>query len=226
MKVFIGLLTWNNYLRHEMADSLKALMDYTNSKGIECNALRWERIRTDIARDNAIRQAWELKGDYLLMLDDDNPCRPDTITKLLEHKKDIVGALIPRRTPPHVPCIFKYDKNYKNGLGFKPYERHEIQKGLMEVDAIGMGCTLINVEAGKAIYDRFLESPFGLINEEYIDNGKTKLINIGEDIAFCRRAKKMGYKIFCDTEVRAGHIIKEPVICYNDRFETVFYNEK
>lgn len=213
-KVTIAIPVWNDNFLHEFRDSLDKLIEYSYRNGIVLDVRRYERIRIDIARDNAVREAIEQDSDYLLFVDDDNPVKPDSLVKLLSHNKDIIGGLIPRRNPPHVPCVFKYNKDYLDGIGYKPLDRTELSEGVHEVSAIGMGCTLISKQCFKEVYEKNNNAPFAFVNE--IVNGR--LIQIGEDIAFCRRAKKIGFKVWYDSEVRPGHIIKSPVVGFDSEF--------
>lgn len=218
MKVMVAIPTYNGLIGY-IQDKLNQLLKYSNDNGVEVFAMRYERIRIDIARDNAVRQAIELKTDFMLFLDDDNPCDEDTLIKLLSYDKDIIGSIIPRRNPPHVPCIFEYSTDM---AGYKPFDKIPTDKEIFEVAAIGMGCTLLRTSMLKDLYDKHLESPFGFSSEEKVIDGKRRLLNIGEDIAFCRRAKKRGYKVFAARDSRVGHIIKPLIAKYTKDFEIDF----
>ena len=64
---------------------------------------------------------------------------------------------------------------------------------LFEVDAAGMGCMLVKTKVLKDIagYYKTIFEPQNLI---------------GEDIAFCQRAKKLGYEVWCDSRIKCGHV--------------------
>ena len=222
MKVMIGLPMYDPYQGHEFRDSLDRLMEYTIQKGIEVFASRYERIRIDIARDNAIREAIEHKADYLLFIDDDQVFAEDALVKLLKHKLDIVGGIIPRRNPPHVPCIFKYIKDSNYGAGYKPISKSEIDNKLFEVAAIGMGFTLISKECFTELYNKHLEAPFLFHAEDRVIDGKRQMLRIGEDIMFCRRAKRSGFKVWADPDIKPGHKLKAPHIAYNEDWELIY----
>ena len=65
--------------------------------------------------------------------------------------------------------------------------------GYAEIAACGFGFCLIKCEVIKTMRKRYksLFEPFK---------------GVGEDIAFCIRAKKCGYKIMIDRDVRLGHV--------------------
>ena len=67
---------------------------------------------------------------------------------------------------------------------------------MVEVDGIGMGITLIKTEVFKKMNDDWFDP--------YPKTKKNPVIN-GEDLAFCKRAQKKGFKIFVDTGLQAAH---------------------
>ena len=71
-----------------------------------------------------------------------------------------------------------------------------------QVEGCGMACTMISTEVIKEVQSRY-GSPF--------DPEKIEGINFGEDTAFCWRARKCGYEIWCDPTVRIGHIAHVPI---------------
>jgi hypothetical protein len=65
--------------------------------------------------------------------------------------------------------------------------------GYGPVEAVGFGFCLIKCSVLKSMFKRYksiFEPKWG----------------VGEDIAFCIRAKKCGYKIFIDRDIKLGHI--------------------
>lgn len=49
-----------------------------------------------------------------------------------------------------------------------------------------------------------LHPPFW--HDYIIDPTKKTWVNVGEDIFFCKEAKKLGFKIYCDFDVQLGHL--------------------
>jgi len=64
---------------------------------------------------------------------------------------------------------------------------------LIEIQGVGMASTLIKREVfEKTPKPWFFPEP-----------------NLGEDLAFCIRAKEQGFKIYCDTNLICGHCTTE-----------------
>ena len=137
------------------------------------------------AREQAAKHFLESDCDYLLFLDSDMVPPADMLIKLIEHDKDIVSALAFRRVPNYEPCIFKDDMEF-----YLDYP-----KGLIEIEGVGMACTLIKRKVFEAVPE-----PWFFPNKI-----------LGEDLSFCVRARHAGFKIFCDTELICGHVTQETI---------------
>lgn len=130
--------------------------------------------------------------DYVLWLDDDMVFKPDLLEKLIEDDVDVAAGLFVQRRYPYEPAIWKdivcgdegrYDEKYLD------YPENE----LFEIDACGMAAVLVKGEVLKTVsetYHRTYEPISGY----------------GEDISFCIRAKNSGYKLWCDSRVKVGHV--------------------
>lgn len=142
------------------------------------------------ARNSIVEQARQDGAKWLLMCDTDQVYPHDTLTKLLQHGKDICGVRVHRRWPPFDPIF------YRGELGkYLSVSDEEAYSGdLIDVDATGTGCLLLNME----IFDH-LEYPWFRFD---IHEGNP----VGEDIFFCSRAKAAGLKIFIDTSIEVGHL--------------------
>jgi hypothetical protein len=144
----------------------------------------------DVLRNDIVRTAIEQEATHLLMLDVDQVYHPKTITTLLSRRLPIVGAAVCRRYPPFDPIILRLTDN-----GYESTDEWN-DNGLVECDATGSGCLMFEMSIFKRLPDpwfRFQKNP---------DNGMT----IGEDIGICQDLKALGYKIFVDTSVPAGHL--------------------
>ena len=129
------------------------------------------------ARNNMVKYALDNDYEYLMFIDSDMVLPQDTITKLMAHDKDIISARAHKRVYPYSPCFYIDDK---------PVTEY---KGLMEVDSVGMACCIIKTEVFKDI-----KYPFDFTT------------GVGEDIAFCKRAKEKGYSVWVDTDLEVGHV--------------------
>ncbi len=147
----------------------------------------------DAVRNDLVLQAIEEKCTHLIMMDTDQVYPSDTITKLISHKKPIVGAVVHRRYPPFDALL------YRGKLGkYYHIPDEEIYSGkLVDVDATGTGCILYDMQVFKKI-------PYPWFKIRRQKDGKP----IGEDIGLCSKLKKAGFNIFVDTSIRIGHMAK------------------
>ena len=142
-------------------------------------------------RNDLVTQAIVDECDYLIMMDTDQIYPLDTVTKLLSHRKEIVGARVHRRYPPFDAIL-----NRGTVSQYHHVPDEEVYSGkLIEVDATGCGCLCIDMR----VFEK-LEEPWFL--ETKGDDGNT----IGEDIYFCANARDKGVSIFVDTSIDVGHI--------------------
>jgi len=143
------------------------------------------------ARNRIVQHALESESDYVFFIDADMIFPSDSLIRLFKHNLDIVNALAFRRTSPHYPTIFEWNENEKC------YETMMYTKGLLEVDASGMACILIKTEVFRK-----MKQPWYY----YRDN------QFSSDITFCENARKEGFKIMIDTDLKIGHLGDEKVI--------------
>jgi len=129
----------------------------------------------------------------------------------LNHNVDIIGVNAYTRLPPYFPCVFK-----KQGIGYDTIDVYK--KGLVEVDAIGMSCTLIKTDVLREIgTDRWFKfEPIKIIGI-----GEDRL---GEDIYFCELAKKKGFKIYCDGDIDIYHLGER--MCVNHEIREQYLKEE
>jgi hypothetical protein len=138
-----------------------------------------------IGRNQCAGAAQIMKATHLLFLDTDMSFPADTLTRLLAHDKDIVGATYSQRMPPFHPLTVTEED-----------EHIHITSGLRRVKLLPTGCMLIKVSVFNALAKPF----FTLIAEG--DQLR------GEDYYFCQNARAAGFEIWCDGDLSAkvGHI--------------------
>ena len=148
------------------------------------------------SRNTLAKQAIATKADYIMWLDSDMTFAPDTMTRLQQHMeegKDIVTGLYFRRRPPFTPVLFKtlerIDEDSARHENFDDYP----DNGLFEIGGCGFGCVMTRV---SVLEDVFLNY------HKCFD----PVCSIGEDLAFCLRARELGYKIYCDSTIKCGHV--------------------
>ena len=133
--------------------------------------------------------------DWWLNIDDDNPPSKNPLD-LIELDKDIITCPTPIWKPDDHERPFCWNAMFLNKEEDIHYEWHT-PHGLQEVDAVGMGCTLISGRVFEN--ERMRYQPF---MREYKDSGVT---HRGTDIAFCKRAKKEGFKVWAHFDYLCKH---------------------
>lgn len=160
----------------------------------DVGVLTAERLPIEMARNEFVKVFIQdpKKATHLLFIDDDTVPPKFAIDRLLAHDVDIVNGLTCRRKPPFDPCVYRFDANVGKHKTVDIF-----RKGLIEVDAVGMACTLIKRE----VFMRMLELPeINAKSPKWFEWTAS-----GEDITFCVRAKKAGFKVFCDTDLICDH---------------------
>ena len=189
----------------------------TTAEGISGHAL---------ARNNIVQQFRKGNYDRLWMIDDDIVVEAEAFG-LLDVDADIVAPLMP---------IYKlnHDRDAKRlnvWTGYAAFRFHDLDDmnsstyadlefgtGIQEVDAAGFGCTIIraallrderllgNLEFTRLDGRRHTlteTDPPPLFQTRTLPNGE---VDLGEDVDFCLRAKKLGYRVAVDTGIEVGHV--------------------
>lgn len=141
------------------------------------------QVQSHSVPDNRNR-IWEKRDDDLLFIDADMTFELEDVRKIEEHLKtyDIITGLY--LLPNESPAILK--------RGEKDYEFINPQKGIFEIDACGAGFLGISKRVSLP------PNPFSNIWEGALIHG--------EDVSFCHRAKEAGIKIWCDSDIKLGHV--------------------
>lgn len=150
-----------------------------------------------IARNEILKKAIFYGAEYLLFLDDDMIYPEDTLEKLYAHQKDYVSALAYQRLEPFEPCIYK-DKDEFGKL----YPDHRLKQGLVEIDASGLACCLIRMSVLKRAIKKIV------VNNKNIP-GLFRFTKFGEDLNLGLDLKKMGVKMYADTNLIIDHLGNE-----------------
>jgi len=142
---------------------------------------------------NTIAQAAIDGGyDYVLYVDSDMVFNSQDVENLVRRDTDIVTGLYVTRNGENLNVC--YSSVTTRGWRRPPKMIHDnLDSGYAEIAACGFGFCLIKTEVIKCMSKRYkslFEPKWGL----------------GEDIAFCVRAKRCGYKIMVDRDVKLGHI--------------------
>jgi hypothetical protein len=137
------------------------------------------------ARNDLVRMALEREADWLWFMDDDHAFPPSLLNRLLAHELPLVMPLCLTRVFPFAPVAY----TSHNGVAYEPINPGDHDETLVEIVAGGCAGMLIRREVLQAIPEPWFE---------YADRS--------EDIIFCEKAREAGFRLYCDTEARLGHI--------------------
>ena len=152
--------------------------------------------------------------EYMLSVDTDIEFEVNDVAKLIEDDKPIVGGhYLNKYLDQEEPCpVGTVAKEGARALR-ATYENLGTSEGLVQVQGLGMGFTLIKREVMEALGTGTLW-PFAeiaLLGEQLGATGMKgdeldRVHLMSEDITFCRRAfAKYGYTSWLDLDCRVGH---------------------
>lgn len=147
-------------------------------------------------RNEIVKTFLKSSCDYLLMIDDDI-VPPLGILNLADFQKDIIGALCFAFTHNMiVPIAWK-----RRADGLYWISDFDGNDALQEVDAVGTGCIMLS---RKVLSENWWQENGGWFKNEY---DKTGYKMEGNDLAFCRKAQALGYKVYTHTDYTCSHIV-------------------
>ena len=162
------------------------------------------RMLVTFARETMAEKALECGAEWLLFIDDDMIIPKFMFEGLMRHGNDadIISPLAFQRVPPYNPVIYKTEaKADKDGLRIHHDAILDYEPGsIVYPDSVGFGVVLIRTEVLKK-----MPKPWFFSNSY-----------VGEDIYFCIRAKKLGFKCLVDTRVKVGHMASPEFITERD----------
>lgn len=197
IRVFVGVPCYGDVSPELLRDWMswmyhcgRRLPQYEFFTGIKTKS---EQFR---ARNAIVEAAMQVGADWLLMIDDDmildvdGSIGPnvnyDLIDRLIQHNKDICGALYFQKEGECAPVLMKRSTE----KGYRFLRTDELVGGLQQVDVAGGGCLMIRM----SVFDK-LKQPHFAPEFEY-----------GTDIQLCRAAQEKGFEVWADTSIKLGHL--------------------
>jgi len=152
----------------------------------------------DISRDHLVREALKDNVDYVFFLDTDVLPPHDVLVHLLGWQLPIVSAVYWSKA--RLPCAYKLKEDGRHVESISPSSL--AQQRMMEVDAVGTGCLLIDARIFKKI-------PSPWFKWDMLPwTSKEEVPGHSEDINFCLKAKEYGYPTFLDAAMRCKHLLE------------------
>lgn len=181
------------------AETVGSLLNWVASTKVHYSLDIQKNTYIHYARNKAVWQAVKENATHLMFIDSDIIFPRDGIETLLRRDVPIVGGLYFGRTVPFP--VVKVKHPTINGLTNPPSLP---DKDMTEVLAVGTGFMLIKMEVFKKIDPPFFfhatPPDFGLDEVPFPNN------EVGEDVAFCLKARTAGYKIWVDSTINLKHM--------------------
>lgn len=208
LKIIVGLST-QEYIRK--ADFLPYFLGLEKPENTLITTVHGQSPAE--ARNIIAQQAIDHNCTHAFFIDDDMAVPPDTLMRLIQHDQDVITALYLLRGYPHFPAAF--DIAFGNGFNKSLFLTSEIS-GLIPITNCGLGCVLVKTEVFRT-----LEKPWVRLGEIVKDGWC-------DDVGFFNRVREAGFKLFCDTDVRVGHMTNMLVWPnkVGDRWFTEYKSEK
>lgn len=159
------------------------------------------------ARERLAEYAIDIGATHLLFIDSDMTPPNHVILSMHSKNVDIISGKIFQRKYPYQPCFYTKARITKD---MKPIMEGPLDpdnwptEGAHLMEGVGMACTMIKTEIFK-----YLPKPWFF-----------PYPGVGEDLAFCIKAREKGFKIYTDFGVDCGHIGE--YVCTTDSFKIAY----
>jgi hypothetical protein len=135
--------------------------------------------------------------ENLLFVDTDMVWTVPQVIRLLDDDRDIVGALMTKRSPPAIPAFGIFGELNPGEKASLVGRGRFYTDRLFEVDFVGGAFVLIKRKVFETI-----PAPWFLQHEKVWGD---KHQPVAEDIYFCWKAREYGFKVWVDGRVQVGH---------------------
>lgn len=165
------------------------------------------------ARNRIAEKALDYRTDYVMMVDSDVTVPENALRNLMEHDVDVCSGFYMHRDSAtnavtERTSICKLEKpdggyyfGYPSESQYTAVElrgKRENGKHLIEIHGGGMGCILIRTSV-------FNEVPYPWFS--WVDFGEGIGV-LSEDLFFCESCRNEGMKLYADTRVACGHMLR------------------
>lgn len=187
MKLLIAIPTYD-YMHFQFVDCFTKLIRRLDEDGIDYEVCFQGGTLVYVGRDKLAKKAIDEGFTHMLWLDSDMIFSEELLDNLMFSGKDFVTGIAHGRRAPHMSCLFK-----KVWPSVTRWEGHDYPAQTFEVGGCGFACVFIKTEIVKAVWEK---------------NGTAffPMRELGEDLAFCKRARELGFTIWAEPTVWLGHI--------------------
>lgn len=186
MKLLIAIPTLD-FIHVNFLESLLKLTKLLNERGVDYEVRIKSGTLVYLAREALTSYALGYGFTHVLWLDSDMVFEEEVFDDLYDTGKDFVCGIFHARRPGHQSCIFR---------SVTPPDRYkwdEYPTDTFKIKGCGMACTLVTTDILLKVYQTY-------------GNCFTPYDQLGEDLAFCKKADELGVEIWCEPTVRVGHI--------------------
>lgn len=189
-----------DYLEANFVECLTDMMMYNFKRGIDAVPVLLKSSLVYDARNQASQKAVAEGFDFVLWIDSDMTFEPNLLETMLNEigDKPMLSGLCFGRKPPFKPCIFDDISATQEGLGITPHATNWYdypRDTITEVAGCGFACVLQRVD--------MLDVMLAMYGVPFFP-----IAGLGEDLSFCYRAAKLDYKMYADTSLKIGHLMR------------------
>lgn len=192
MKLLIGIPTLD-FIHTEFVKSLTALLLRLKDENVDFDVQIESGTLVYTARERIAHKAINEHYTHVLWLDSDMVFNTDVLEDLMFSGQRFVSGVYQTRRKGYSSVIFtSMDMDKTSGVAhFETCEEYPSET--FEIAGCGFGCVLIETS---------------ILADVCLNKGNcfTPLPNYGEDLAFCKKARELGHKIYCEPSVVCGHI--------------------
>lgn len=186
MKLLIAIPT-NDTMPASFVESLTKLIRRLDADGMDYDVAFQGGTLVYVGRDKLSLKAIGGAYSHVLWLDSDMVFTEDLFEDLFDSGKDFITGIAHSRRAPYTSCVF---------TEILPCPRKfegEYPSEVFQIAGCGMACVLMKVDVLRDVWARHSTAFF-------------PERELGEDVAFCKRATDLGYEIFADPHVQVGHV--------------------
>lgn len=176
----------------EMWRHVQPLIQATARAGHRVMQMASEGLVVGRMRNELVQSALDHDCDAVAFIDDDHVFPPDSLNRLLAWHVPVVGALYPMRTAPYPSTGLRHSDEAGNYRGLQPDEC--ATDGLLPVDALGMGLTVIL----RSVFET-LPAPWFRVSHAH---GR----DIDDGMYFCQQCTDAGIPLAVDAGLKIGHL--------------------